>query len=92
MSLRLSLGFGAALLAALFAVNCSPPLIRCDTDANCTSDMKCDVRQGVCVDKGMYIENPDGTPLDGTDGGADCRTSGCPSGGQCDTNTGQCVQ
>ena len=61
MTLRLSLG--AVLVAALTAVNCSPPLIRCETDEHCTSDMKCDVRQGVCVDEGDYIENPDGTPV-----------------------------
>ncbi|WP_224369012.1 hypothetical protein [Hyalangium versicolor] len=67
MSLRISPALGAVLFSALFAVNCSPPLIRCETDNECTSDMKCDVRQGLCVDKGEYIENPDGTPAAGID-------------------------
>lgn len=66
MSLRTCLVSGAALFAALFAVNCSPPPIRCETNDQCLEDMKCDVRQGLCVDEGEYIENPDGTPDTGS--------------------------
>jgi hypothetical protein len=75
MSLRISLRIAAVLFTALTAVSCSPPPIRCETDAQCTSDMKCDVRQGLCVDKGTYIENPDGGPVTG--GSIDCQGSGC---------------
>lgn len=61
MSLRNPIVLGSVLIAALFTLNCGEPLIRCETDNECTKDMKCDVRQGVCVDKGEYIENPNGT-------------------------------
>ena len=84
MSLRISLGIAAVMFTALTAVSCSPPLIRCETDDQCTSDMKCDVRQGVCVDKGTYIEDA------GASGGsADCQSVGCPAGSQCSVAQGQ---
>jgi hypothetical protein len=85
MPLRISLAIATVLSTVIIAVACSPPLIRCETDDHCTSDMKCDVRQGLCVDKGTYIENPDGTPVDGGtrsggsigEEGTDCRTRDC---------------
>jgi hypothetical protein len=77
MSLRLSLGIAAVVFTALTAVSCSPPLIRCETDDNCTEDMKCDVRQGLCVDEGDYIETDGGTLTGGSIG---CNpASSCPS-------------
>lgn len=85
MSLRISLGIAAVMFTALTAVSCSPPLIRCETDDQCTSDMKCDLRQGLCVDKGTYIE--DGGAVTG--GSVDCRLVGCPSGSQCAMAHGQ---
>lgn len=60
MSMRTVLGLGAAV-AALTLAACSPPPIRCETDDNCLEDQKCDVRQGLCVDEGEYIEDPGGT-------------------------------
>jgi hypothetical protein len=60
MSMRTVLGLGAAL-AALTLAACSPPPIRCETDDNCLEDQKCDVRQGLCVDEGEYIEDPGGS-------------------------------
>ncbi|MDY7228732.1 hypothetical protein [Hyalangium rubrum] len=86
MSLRLSLGCGAVLFAALFSVSCAPPLIRCETNEHCLEDMKCDVRQGLCVDEGTYIENPDGTPA--------TEIGPAPEGGaeaSCNTADGQCA-
>jgi hypothetical protein len=89
MSLRISLGIAAVVFTALTAVSCSPPLIRCETDNHCTEDMKCDVRQGLCVDKGEHIE-PDGGTVTG--GSTDCHTaSGCPSDSSCITAYGQPV-
>jgi hypothetical protein len=83
MSLHLSRAIAVVMFATLTAVGCSPPLIRCETDANCTSDMKCDVRQGLCVDDGTYIEPTDGGPVNG--GSIDNPFSGSVSGGGCST-------
>jgi hypothetical protein len=89
MSLRLILGTAAVMFTALTAVSCSPPLIRCETDSHCTEDMKCDVRRGLCVDKGEHIEPDDPTV---TGGSTDCHAaSGCPSGSDCITAYGQPV-
>lgn len=71
MSMRTVLGLGAAV-AALTLAACSPPPIRCETDDNCLEDQKCDVRQGLCVDDGEYIEDLGGTAAPG---GSETRSS-----------------
>jgi hypothetical protein len=88
MSLRISPFIAAVVFTALTAVSCSPPLIRCETDDHCTEDMKCDVRQGLCVDKGTHIETDGGLV---TGGSIDCLASGCPSSSDCITAYGQPV-
>jgi hypothetical protein len=78
--MRTVLGIGAAL-AALTTLACSPPPIRCETDDHCLEDQKCDVRQGLCVDEGEYIEEPGAMGSGGsrTGAGADSCT---PAQGQ----------
>jgi hypothetical protein len=89
MSLRIFLRAAALVFTAVTAVSCSPPLIRCETDNNCTEDMKCDVRQGLCVDKGEHIE-PDEGAVNG--GSTDCHAAtGCPSSSSCIMAYGQPV-
>ena len=83
MSLRVLIGLGA-VAAALFMTSCAPPLIRCETNDHCNPDMKCDLRQGLCVDEGEYIEGPGNT-------GTDCRTGSCPADKRCNPANGQCV-
>ncbi|KFE62956.1 hypothetical protein [Hyalangium minutum] len=82
MTLRTVLGLGAAV-ASLTLAACSPPPIRCETDDNCLEDQKCDVRQGLCVDEGEYIEDLGGTAGTGT---GDSRTGS--SAGSCSTVQG----
>jgi hypothetical protein len=90
--LSLFLLFSIPAGAALLAVSCSPPLVRCREDVHCPPDMKCDVRRGTCVDQEVYAEFQDGGPVwpadPAGDGGADGGDAGTTDDGGTDPDAG----